>query len=326
MKRREFITLLSYVAALSPIPVWGQQASRPSIGFLSSLSEPVTRSRIRAFIAGLGEVGITIGRDVVIKSRYADGQYDRLPELAADLLSRQVSVIAALAPPAAFAAKAATTKIPIVFVGGFDPVKAGLVSSLSRPGGNVTGITFISSNLGAKRLELALELLSDVRKIALLTNPISPDALQEWQELQDTADNVKQRLVVATAQTAQELDIAFATILIDRPDVLLMGSDPFLFQNSSRLIELALRHRIPTIYNNAEIVSAGGLISYGASILDAWRLCGTYAGRILKGSSPSDLPIIQPVKFELAVNLKTAKALGLTVPPTLLARADEVIE
>jgi putative tryptophan/tyrosine transport system substrate-binding protein len=324
--RREFITLLGGAAAAWPLVARAQRPAMPVIGFLSSLSAPVTSKRIASFGQGLSETGYVAGRDFTIEQRLAEGQYERLPELAADLVSRRVNLIAALAPPAAFAAKAATRTIPIVFVGAFDPVKAGLVASLNRPGGNVTGVTFIGASLGAKRLELARELVPNVGIIALLTHPNSPDALEELRDLNTAAKAIGQELLVVSATSDREFETAFASIVQHRAGALLIGQDPFLFQAGGQLVALAARHRIPAIYGNSELVSAGALISYGASLPDAWRLAGVYAGRILKGAKPADLPIAQPTKFELVINLKTARAVGIAIPPTLLARADEVIE
>jgi putative tryptophan/tyrosine transport system substrate-binding protein len=324
--RREFITLLGGAAAAWPLAARGQQAAMPVIGFLSSLSAPVTSKRIASFGQGLSETGYVAGRDFTIEQRLAEGQYERLPELTADLVSRRVNLIAALAPPAVFAAKTATTTIPIVFVGALDPVKAGLVASLNRPGGNVTGVTFIGASLGAKRLELARELVPNVGIIALLTHPNSPDALEELRDLNTAAKAIGQELLVVSATSDREFEAAFASIVQHRAGALLIGQDPFLFQAGGQLVALAARHRIPAIYGNNELISAGALISYGASLPDAWRLAGVYAGRILKGAKPGDLPVVQPTKFELLINLQTARALGLEVPPTLLARADEVIE
>src|SRR5262245_23590364 len=323
MRRREFITLVGGAAAW-PLAVRAQQPALPVIGFLSSVSAPVTSTRIASFGQGLSETGYAVGRTVTIEARMAEGQYDRLPTLAADLVGRRVGLIAALAPPAAFAAKAATTSTPIVFVVAFDPVQAGLVASLNRPGGNVTGITFI--NLGGKRLELARELVPNVGVIALMTNPNSPDALEELRDLQNAAKAIGQQLLVVPTTSGHDFEAAFSSIVRQRAGVVLIGADPFLLQSSGRLIALAAQHRIPAIYNTREFVAGGGLISYGASIPDAWRLAGVYAGRILKGEKPSGLPVIQPTKFELVINAKTAKALGLTIPDKLLALADEVIE
>jgi putative tryptophan/tyrosine transport system substrate-binding protein len=326
MIRRYFITLLGGAAAAWPVAARAQQPTLPVVGFLSSLSASVTRKRVVSFGQGLTETGYVVGRDVMIEQRLADGQYDRLPALAADLVNRRVNLIAALAPPAAFAAKAATTTIPIVFIAALDPVKAGLVASLNRPGGNITGITFIGASLGGKRLELARELVPNGGVIALLTHPGSPDALEELRELQSDANAIGQQLLVLSATSEDDLESAFASMAQHGVRVLLIGQDPFLFQAGGQLVALAAKHRIPAIYGNSELAAAGALISYSASIPDAWRLAGNYAGRIFKGAKPADLPVVQPTKFDLVINLNTAKALGLTIPPTLLARADEVIE
>jgi putative tryptophan/tyrosine transport system substrate-binding protein len=326
MRRREFITLLGGAVAAWPIAARAQQAAIPVIGFLSSLSAPVTTKRISSFGQGLSELGYTVGRDATVEAHIAEGQYERLPALAADLVSRRVQLIAASGPPAAFAAKAATTSTPIVFVAAFDPVQAGLVASLNRPGGNVTGITFVSASLGGKRLELARELVPNVGVIALLTNPNSPDALEELRDVQNAANAIGQELFVAPATSDRDFEAAFASIVQHRAGALLISTDPFLFQSTDRLIALAARHRIPAVYPTVESVPSGGLISYGASISDAWRLAGGYAGRILKGARPAELPVVQPTKFELVINLNTARALRFEVPPSLLARADEVIE
>jgi putative tryptophan/tyrosine transport system substrate-binding protein len=324
MKRRDFVSLLGGAAAW-PLSARAQRTT-PVVGFLSSLSAPVTGKRIVSFGQGLSEMGYVVGRDVMVEQRLADGQYDRLPALAAELVTRRVNLIAALAPPATFAAKAATTTIPIVFVGGLDPVKAGLVASLNRPGGNVTGITFIGASLGGKRLELARELMPNVGVIALLTHPHSPDALEELRELQSAAKAIGQQLLVVSATSERDFEAAFASIVQHSAGLLLIGEDPFFLQTGGELVALAVKHRIPAIYAHSELVAAGALMSYGASIPDAWRLAGTYAGSILKGEKPADLPVQQATKVELYVNLKTAKALGLTVPPSLIALANEVIE
>ena len=326
VRRREFIQLFASLAAILPHAALAQQSVTPVVGFLSSLSAHVTTKRIVSFSQGLGETGQSVGRDVAIVQRLADGHYDRLPALAADLVKQQVSLIAALAPPAAFAAKAATTTIPIVFVGALDPVKAGLVESLNRPGGNVTGVTFIGATLGTKRLELARELVPNVGLIALLTHPNSPDGLEELRDVQNAAKAIGQQVLVVPATSDRDFDAAFTSIVQRRAGVLLVGQDPFFFQSTSQLVVLAARHRIPAIFGNDESVVDGGLMSYGASVPDAWRLAGTYAGRILKGAKPAELPVVQPTRFDLVINLKTARALGVTVPPTLISRADEVIE
>jgi putative ABC transport system substrate-binding protein len=325
LKRREFLTLLGGTTAW-PLGARAQQPAMPVVGFLSSLSVLVTSKRISSFGQGLTEIGYTVGRDVTVEARMAEGQYDRLPALAADLVAGQVRLIAASGPLAAFAAKAATRSIPIVFVAAFDPVQAGLVASLDRPDGNVTGITLIGASLGGNRLELARELVPNVRVIALMTNPSSPDALEELRDVQNAAKAIGQELLAVPATSDRDLETAFASIVQHGAGVLLISTDPFLFQSTDRLIALAAQHRIPAVYNSGESVADGGLISYGASISDAWHLAGVYAGRILKGARPAELPVVQPTKLELVINLKTARALGLDVPVTVLARADEVIE
>jgi ABC-type uncharacterized transport system substrate-binding protein len=326
MRRRNFIALLGSAAVTWQLPARAQQPAIPVVGFLSSLSAPGTSTRINSFSQGLSEVGFVVGKDVMVEVRMAEGKYDRLPTMAADLVNHHVNLIAALAPPAALAAKTATTSIPIVFVVAFDPVKAGLVTSLSRPGSNVTGITFIGASLGAKRLELVRELIPNAAMIAVLTHPNSPDAWEELHNLQDAANSKGQQLLVLTASTDRELEGAFRSVVEHHAAALLVVADPFFFQSSDHLIALGARYRVPTIFWTSEIVAAGGLLGYGASISDAFRLAGTYAGRILKGAKPADLPVQQPTKFELAINLKTARALGLQISDKLLALADEVIE
>jgi putative ABC transport system substrate-binding protein len=326
MNRREFITLLSGAAAAWPVAARAQQPAMPLIGFLSSLSASVTSKRISSFGEGLSETGYTVGRDVTVEARMAEGQDDRLPALATDLVGGQVRLIAASGPLAAFAAKAATTSIPIIFVAAFDPVQAGLVASLNQPGGNVTGITLVGASLGGERLELARELVPNVGLVALMTNPSSPDASEELRDVQTAARAVGQELLVVLASSDRDFEAAFASIVQRRAGVLLISTDPFLFQSTDRLIALAAQHRIPALYATGESVAGGGLISYGASISDAWRLAGVHAGKILNGARAAELPVVQPTKFELVINLKTARALGLDVPPALLARADEVIE
>jgi putative ABC transport system substrate-binding protein len=326
MNRREFITLLSGAAAAWPVAARAQQPAMPLIGFLSSLSASVTSKRISSFGEGLSETGYTVGRDVTVEARMAEGQDDRLPALATDLVGGQVRLIAASGPLAAFAAKAATTSIPIIFVAAFDPVQAGLVASLNQPGGNVTGITLVGASLGGERLELVRELVPNVGLVALMTNPSSPDASEELRDVQTAARAVGQELLVVLASSDRDFEAAFASIVQRRAGVLLISTDPFLFQSTDRLIALAAQHRIPALYATGESVAGGGLISYGASISDAWRLAGVHAGKILNGARAAELPVVQPTKFELVINLKTARALGLDVPPALLARADEVIE
>ena len=325
MKRREFITLLGGAAAWAHA-ARAQQPAMPVIGFLSSVAASVTSKRISSFGQGLSDTGYTVGRDVTVEARMAEGQDDRLPALAADLVSGHVRLIAASGPPAAFAAKVAATSIPIVFVAAFDPVQAGLVATLNQPGGNVTGVTLIGARLGGQRLELAREIVPNVGVIAFITNPNSTDASEELRDVQNAARATGQELLVVAATSDRDFEAAFAVIVQRRAQVLLISTDPFLVQSTDRIIALAAQHRIPAVYAASESVLVGGLISYGPSISNAWRLAGVYAGTILKGTRPAELPVVQPTKFELVLNLQTAKALGLQVPSTLLARADEVIE
>jgi putative ABC transport system substrate-binding protein len=274
----------------------------------------------------LSDTGYTVGRDVTVEARMAEGQDDRLPALAADLVSGHVRLIAASGPPAAFAAKRAATSIPIVFVAAFDPVQAGLVATLNQPEGNATGVTLVGARLGGQRLELARELVPNVGVIAVITNPNSTDASEELRDVQNAARATGQELVVAAVTSDRDFEAAFAVIVQRRAQVLLISTDPFLVQSTDRIIALAAQHRIPAVYATSESVAGGGLIGYGVSISNAWRLAGVYAGTILKGTRPAELPVVQPTEFELVLNLQTAKALGLQVPPTLLARVDEVIE
>jgi putative tryptophan/tyrosine transport system substrate-binding protein len=326
VNKRHFITLLGGAAVAWPLVATAQQPAMPLIGFLSSVSASVTSKRISSFGQGLADTGYTVGRDVTVEARMAEGQDDRLPALAADLVSGHVRLIAASGPPAAFAAKRATPSIPIVFVAAFDPVRAGLVATLNEPGGNVTGVTLIGARLGGQRLELARELVPNVSVIAVLTNPNSTDASEELRDVQDAARATGQELIVVAATSDRDFEAAFAMVIERHAQVLLISMDPFLIQSTPQIIALAAQHRIPAVYATSESVVSGGLISYGPSISNAWRLAGVYAGTILKGMRPAELPVVQPTEFELALNLKTAKALGIEMPPTLLARADEVIE
>jgi putative ABC transport system substrate-binding protein len=324
MRRREFITLLGAAAAW-PLAARAQQPM-PVVGVLGGATAQGWAPLVAAFRQGLSETGAVEGRNVASEARWAEGQYDRLPALAADLIQRQVAVIAAFTTPAALAAKAATATIPIVFTTISDPVKIGLVTSLSRPGGNVTGVTSLSVEVGPKLLELLREVVPGATSIALLVNPTNPNTEAVAREIQAAARTMGLQLQVLQAGTEAEIETAFATLAQRRPGGLVIGGDTFLNTRSGQLAALALRHAVPAIFSSRAFAVAGGLMSYAGNATDAYRQAGVYAGRILKGEKPADLPVQRSTKVELVVNLTTAKALGITVPLPLLGRADEVIE
>src|SRR5262245_44431672 len=325
LKRREFVTLLGGAAAW-PLTAREQQPKMPVLGFLSSGSAEAFTPLVGPFRDGLREAGYVEGRNVAIEFAWAAGQYDKLSSLAADLVSRQVAVIvAAGGAVAALAAQAATSTIPIVVAIGDDPVKYGLVASLSRPSGNITGVTLFIDVLAAKRVEILTE-LAPAAAFAILINPRNPNAETEARNAQAAAQQSGRELRVLTASNENEIDAAFGTAAQRAPAALTIGTDPYFYSRPDQLVGRAVRHAIPTIYFHRSFGLAGGLVTYGATFTDEFRTAGRYTGRILAGEKPNDLPIMQPTKFELVINLKTAKALGIEVPPSLLARADEVIE
>ncbi len=327
MNRRELMALLGGTAAAWPLAARAQQRAMPVIGFLSGTSPGPYASYVAAFHQGLSDAGYVEGQNIAIEYRWAEGHYDRLPALAADLVGRKVDVIAASGgTPAARAAKSATSTIPIVFTSGTDPVAAGLVTSLARPGGNLTGVSFLVVELNPKRLELLTELVPQARVIALLVNPTNTNAERTIRNMEEAARAKGVQLAILKVGSESEIDVAFASLVQLQAGALVVGADAVFNSRREQLVALASRHAVPAIYEGRESAASGGLISYGTSISSVYRQLGIYAGKILAGAKPADLPVQQPTKFELVINLKTAQALGLTVPQALLMRADEVIE
>ncbi len=325
--RRQFISVLGGAAAAWPLTARAQSGPMPVVGFLGGLSPAVVARPVSAFLAALKESGYIDGQNVAIEYRWAEGQYDRLPALAADLVGRQVTVIVALGgDPAALAAKNATPTIPIIFLLGGDPVKLGVVASLSRPGGNATGVNFFLAEMEAKRLDLLHELVPTATKLAVLANPKTASAGAQLSDVRSAGRALGQNIEVFNASNEADIDTAFEIIAQNKIGGLLLSADPFFNNQREQILALAARYAIPTVYFFREFPASGGLLSYGTSITDAYRQVGLYVGLILKGAKPADLPVMQPTKFELVINLKTAKTLGVTVPQALLVAADEVIE
>jgi ABC-type uncharacterized transport system substrate-binding protein len=326
LKRREFITLLGGATAAWPLAARAQQPAMPVIGILAVPAPPYAEN-VAAIRRGLNEAGFVEGRNVAIEFRWAEGQVDRLPALAAELVKRQVAVIITMGGTAPLAAaQNATSTIPIVFHMGADPVRLGFVKSFNRPGGNVTGVSLIQVALAAKRLEVLRELVPEIRSLGLLTNPANPSVETVVPDLHATAGALGLHFVVGYASSQSDIDAVFERFVRDRVQAALVDSDAVFFSHLQQITALAARHAIPAMYVSRQYVEAGGLISYGANVSDAYREVGSYAGKVLKGARPDDLPVLQPTKFELVLNLRTAKSLRLTLPPTLLVAADEVIE
>ena len=326
MRRRDFIAAIAGSTLARPLGARAQQAAIPVIGYLNAASHAALAPRVAVFRQGLSEAGYVEGRNVAIEYRWAEGQYERLPAMAAELVRRPVAVIVAIPIPAALAAKAATTTIPIVFSVAEDPIKLGLVASLARPGGNATGVNNFVAALGAKQLGLLRELLPAAARIALLVNPANANVEGVMKDVTTAAPTFGLQIDIVRASDSREIEAAFATIVRNRVDALLVGSDAFLYSRRLQLATLATRHAIPAIFNLREAAEVGGLMSYGTSPAETDRQIGDYTGRILKGAKPAELPVMQSTKFEFVINLTTARALGLEIPATLLARADEVIE
>jgi putative tryptophan/tyrosine transport system substrate-binding protein len=327
MKRREFIGCIAGAAATWPIVARAQHSAMPVVGFLSATSPDVGESRAAAFRRGLKETGFVEGQNVIIEYRWAEEQADRLPAMAADLVRRQVTVIATATTPAALAAQAATTTVPIVFEIGSDPVRLGLVANLNRPGGNLTGVTNLIVEVQPKRLELLHEVLPAVNIMALLVNPTDRALAQvQAREVLSAAGKYGLEFHVLNVNSERDFDAVFAELKRLRVGGLIIAAGSVFIRGLTKLIDLTVRHAVPAIYQDRSFPAGGGLMSYGSDVLESYRLAGTYAGRVLKGEKPADLPVTQPTKFDLVINLKTAKALGISVPPTVLARANEVIE
>jgi putative tryptophan/tyrosine transport system substrate-binding protein len=327
VRRREFIALLGGAAAAWPLAAGAQQRAFPVIGLLSSRSPDIDTPLISVIRQALNEKGLVEGQNVALDYRWAEGQYDRLAKLAAELVRQQVGVIVTMGgEPAALAAKAATATIPIVFVGGSDPIRVGLVTNLHRPGGNTTGVSMLLNEMEPKRLGLLGELRPQATTIAVLVNTNNPSSELQLNDIQTAARNVGREINILNASTIRDIDAAFATLAQMRADALFVAADPFFFTRAAQLVVLAARHAVPALYFRREFATAGGLVSYGANVNEAYRVLGAYAARILKGEKPGDLPIQLATKFELVINLSTARALGFEMPQALLARADEVIE
>ena len=326
MRRRAFITLLGGATVAWPLAARAQQTGMPVVGYLDASSPGASAPRVAIFRRGLAEAGYVEGRNVAIEYRWAEGRYDRLPEMAVELVRREVAVIVASTIPAAFAAKAATATIPIVFYVAGDPVKLGLVAGLARPGGNATGVNNFAAELGAKHLGLLRELLPTAARIGLMVNPTNPNVEGATKDVTAAALATGVEIDVVRASDSREIEVAFATLVRNRADALVVGPDAFFTSRRLQIATLATRHALPAVSNSREFAEAGGLMDYGTSLTEVYRQLGVYAGRVLKGDKPAELPVVQSTKFELVINLATAKALGLTIPETLLATADEVIQ
>ncbi len=325
MRRRNFLGVLGGAAAW-PLATRAQQTALPVVGMLGASSAASSATPLASFREGLRDAGFIEGQNVVIEEQWAEGQYDRLPLLAAELVRRPAAIIVASNLPSVFAAKAATSTIPIVFISSGDPVQLGIVASLNRPGGNITGVNFFAVEVASKRLELLIEVVPTVTVIGLLTNPNNPRTDVEIRQLQAAARTVGKQILVVKASGERDFDVAFETLVQERASAVLVPAEPLFFGWREQLVALAARHALPAMYDVREFTAAGGLLSYGLSLTDTRRLVAGQVARILKGARPADLPILQPTKFELVVNLRTAKALGLTIPESFLLRADEVIE